>query len=179
VTAGHGHPDVDCLSHQCHCFWNAPATASPCSHLMFGLHKRSGSIDECQCLSFFPRGRIQWHPFASCILPCQTPFCQIAPLLLCVIWQQNVMKCWQEGWTSTATSPTYTSDVMGQHNKMGGSPYIWGMSQNTCSLSMCFAPQPLPPLTTGLPVLLCTSPLKTSLVTLHPEGHMVTIWLSS
>jgi len=30
------------------------------------------------------------------------------------------MEYWQEGSTSTATPPTFTSEVMGQHNKIGG-----------------------------------------------------------
>jgi hypothetical protein len=39
---------------------------------------------------FFPRGGLQWHTSAACALPCQTPFCQTAPLLLCVARQQNL-----------------------------------------------------------------------------------------
>lgn len=30
------------------------------------------------------------------------------------------MEYWCEGSTSSAISPTFTSDVMGQHNKLGG-----------------------------------------------------------
>jgi len=30
------------------------------------------------------------------------------------------MKYWQEGSTSTAIPPTPTSDILGQHNKIGG-----------------------------------------------------------
>lgn len=30
------------------------------------------------------------------------------------------MECWQEGSTSTGTQPTSASDVMDQHNKIGG-----------------------------------------------------------
>jgi hypothetical protein len=35
------------------------------------------------------------------------------------VWQQNLTDYWQEGSTSTAISPTSTSDVMAQHNKIG------------------------------------------------------------
>ena len=37
-----------------------------------------------------------------------------------VTQQQNVMGYWQEGSTFTAIPPTSTSDVMGQHHKIGG-----------------------------------------------------------
>ena len=59
-------------------------------------------------------------PFVSCRLPRQTPICQTAPLLPSVTWQQNVMECWQEGLTSTAIPPTFSADIMGQLNKIGG-----------------------------------------------------------
>ena len=51
-----------CLSgHCCHC-WNAPPTISLCSHLLFGLHKHSVSIKDCQWVPyFFLHGGIQWH----------------------------------------------------------------------------------------------------------------------
>ena len=42
------------------------------------------------------------------------------PLLLSVSWQQNLMEyCW-EGSTSTAIPPPSASDVVDQHNKIGG-----------------------------------------------------------
>jgi len=43
---------------------------------------------------------------------CQTPFCQIAPLLPSVAWQQNVGEYWWEGSTSTAKPPTSATDMM-------------------------------------------------------------------
>jgi hypothetical protein len=62
----------------------------------------------------FSNGVTQLHTFATYALSCQTPFCQTAPLLSSVAQQQNLMEyCW-EGSTSTA------SDIMGQHNKIGG-----------------------------------------------------------
>jgi len=36
------------------------------------------------------------------------------------MWQQHVMGYWWEGSTSTVISPTSTSDIVGQNNKMGG-----------------------------------------------------------
>ena len=62
-----------------------------CSHPLFGLLKCPASINECQQVQFFLHGGIQFHTFASYTLPCQTPFCQTAPLLPSVPWQQNVM----------------------------------------------------------------------------------------
>ena len=48
------------------------------------------------------------------------PLCQTAPLLPSVTWQQNATEYWWEGPASTATPPTSASNVMGQHNKIGG-----------------------------------------------------------
>ena len=58
---------------------------------------------------FFLHGGIQFHIFASCALPCQTPFCQTVPLLPSVTWHQHVTEYWREGSTSTATPPTLMS----------------------------------------------------------------------
>jgi hypothetical protein len=68
----------------------------------------------------FPHGENQLHTFVSYSFPCQTPFCQTAPLLSSVAWQQNLTEYCREGSTSTAISTTFTSDVVGQHNKIGG-----------------------------------------------------------
>jgi hypothetical protein len=65
--------------------------------------------------NFFPHGGIQLHTFVSYALPCQT-----APLLSSVARQQNLTEYWWEGSTSTAITTTFASDVMGQHNKIGG-----------------------------------------------------------
>ena len=48
------------------------------------------------------------------------PFCQTVPLLPSVTQQQDVTEYWWEGSVSTAIPPTSTSDIMGQHNKLGG-----------------------------------------------------------
>ena len=53
------------------------------------------------------------------VLLCQMPVCQTAPLLPPVTRQQNVIEYWKKASTSTAMPPTSTSDVVGQHNKMG------------------------------------------------------------
>jgi len=59
------------------------------------------------------------HPW-SLRTSCQTPFCQTALLLPSVTQQQHVTEYWWEGSISTAIPPTSTSDVMGQHHKIGG-----------------------------------------------------------
>jgi len=56
----------------------------------------------------------------SYTLPSQVSFCQTVPLLPSVTWQQNIMGYWWEGSTSTAIPPTFVSDIVGQHNKIGG-----------------------------------------------------------
>ena len=99
----------------CHHSLNAPPTASLRSHPLFGLHKYSASITECQWVPFFLHRGIHWHTFASHALPCQT-----APLLPSVTQQQNVTGYWWEGSTSTAIPPPLASDIMCQHNKTGG-----------------------------------------------------------
>ena len=76
------------------------------------------SIGKYQWGPLFPHGGIQFHPFASSALPCQTPFCQAAPLLPSTTRQQHVMGYRWEGSTSTAILPTSASGTMGQHNKM-------------------------------------------------------------
>ena len=48
------------------------------------------------------------------------PLCQTAPLLPSVTWQQNIMEYWWEGSTYPAVTPASVSDVVGQHNKIGG-----------------------------------------------------------
>ena len=122
----HSVTDVhDCLEHglsfhhQCHhhhhC-WNAPPITSLCSHSLFGLHKCSASVDECQCVPFFLHRQFKWHTIVSYLLPCHMPCCQTAPLLPSVTWQQNVVEYWWEGLTSTAIPPILpvsTSDAVG------------------------------------------------------------------
>ena len=98
--------NMACPSCCCHHCWNVPLTNSLCSHPLIGLQKHSASIDECQWVPFFLHGGIQFHTFASYSRPCQTALCQTAPLLPSVTWQQNVVESWQEGSTSTATTPT-------------------------------------------------------------------------
>jgi len=51
-------------------------------------------------------------------LPDQMLFCQSVPLWPSVTQQQNVTGYGQEGSASNAM-PTFTSEVMGQHNKIG------------------------------------------------------------
>jgi len=106
-------------SHHCHC-WNTVPTTSLCLHPLFGLHKHSASVYECQRVHFFLHVGIQFHTFVSRTLPCQMPFCQAAPLLPSVTWQENVMKYWWGGSTSTVTPPISISDAVSQHNKIGG-----------------------------------------------------------
>jgi len=61
---------------------------------------------------FFPHGGINFHAFAVYALPCQTPFCQTAPLLPSAKEQQNLMKYCQEVLASTFILPISASDVI-------------------------------------------------------------------
>ena len=77
-------------------------------------------VDEYQWVPFFPHGKTERHTFASYVLPCQISLCQTVHLLPSVTQQQQVTDCWQEGSAPIVIPPTAASDVMGQHNKIGG-----------------------------------------------------------
>lgn len=55
-----------------------------------------------QWVQFFSTWRNSIPPFFYTSFHVRLPFCQTAPLLLSVIWQQNGMEYWQKGSTSTA-----------------------------------------------------------------------------
>ena len=105
-------------------FVKMPLLQNPPPHCVHIHHSASIIIQQVSVnvkqLSFFPHEGIHLHPFVSYTLSCQTPFCQTAPLLPSVAQQQNVMKYFQEGSTSTAIPPTSASDIVGRHNKIGG-----------------------------------------------------------
>ena len=88
------------------------------THCLVSTNVPQASMNVNGC-HFFPHGGIQWHTFASSILSCQPPFCQTAPQLLSVIWQQHVMEYWWEGSTSTAIQSTSTSDIVSWDNEIG------------------------------------------------------------
>jgi len=67
----------------------------------------------------FLLGGIRFPTFASSALPCLMSFSQTTPLLPSVTGQQCVTEYWWEGSTSTAMLPTSTSDIAGQHSKIG------------------------------------------------------------
>ena len=102
------------VTHCCCCHhWNAPLTASLCSHPLIGLHKHSQS----QWVPFFSAWRISvTHLFFICT----SIFYQTASLLPSFTQQLNLMGYCQEGSTSTTISPTSTSDIEGQPHKIGG-----------------------------------------------------------
>jgi len=101
--------------HHHHC-WNAPPTASLCSHPLFGLQKSLATFMNVSG-AIFPHGGIQFHTFASCTLPCQMPFCQTATLLPSVTQQQNIIEYWRECSASTAMPSTTASNIVGPHRR--------------------------------------------------------------
>ena len=109
------------LSHCCQHCQNVSPINSLCSHPLFGLHKCSASINECQWVLFFSHVE---EVSSTCLLHIhfhsRWHFCQTAPLLPPVTQQQNVTEYWQEDSTSTAIPPTSTSDNLGQHNNIRG-----------------------------------------------------------
>ena len=133
-------PTVSQLLWWHHC-WNVPPTTSLCSHSQFGFHKHSASVSECQWVPFFAPGVIQFHTFASCTLSCQTPFSQAASLLPSVPQQQNWMWYCREGSISPTMPPTYSSDVMGQHSKIGGITFGTALKLPPTLLLRCMDPK--------------------------------------
>lgn len=139
--------DPSCQAHNNLHRWRWPALAITtaethhplhhCAHIhcLVSINIQQTSVNVSGC-HFFHHGGIQWHTFASYIPPCQVLFCQSAPLLLCVIWQQDAMGCWWEGSTSIVIPPKYISDVTGQHN-IGGITFgevILNMKSHMCGL---------------------------------------------
>lgn len=68
---------------------------------------------------FFLYGGTELHTFASCALPRQMSFCQIARQLISVAWQKHLTEYWWEGSTSNSIPPASSSDITSQHNKIG------------------------------------------------------------
>ena len=103
------------------CCWNTPHTASLCWRLLVSLHKHSASPNECQWVHFFfymgkfnDRALLHTH-FLVRHHSVRLPLC-------CHLSHGNKMKCNIDGKVQpfTAIPPTSASDVMGQHDKIGG-----------------------------------------------------------
>ena len=58
-------------------------------HCLVSKNVQQASMNVNGC-NFFSCGGIQWCTFASYALLYQIPFCQTAPLLPSVMWQQNI-----------------------------------------------------------------------------------------
>jgi len=82
--------NVTCLLRCCcHCC-SIPPTASLCLHPLFGFNELA-STEECHWMPFFSSwGTSVSHLCYKCS-SMSDPFCQTAPLLPSVTWQQNVM----------------------------------------------------------------------------------------
>ena len=115
--------NLACHSRHCCQCWNAPPIASLCSHPLFALLKCSASIGEWLWVPFFQHRGVLWHTFASYSLPCQMPFCQDCPsaAICCAATKWNgILIASFKLLATTALAPTSASDVVGQHNIMGG-----------------------------------------------------------
>ena len=89
----------------CHHCWNAEP---PLTVLTSTVWSPSVFINECQCVPLLPYGGIQFQPFASYALPCQTHFCQSAPLLPSITQQQHGMESQLVGRLSLSCHTTST-----------------------------------------------------------------------
>ena len=90
-----------------------------CAHIHYLVSRniQQASMNINECLYFHVE---EFSDIASHALLCQTPFCHSTPLLPSVTQKQHVMQCWWEGSAYTAITPISASDVVGQHNKIGG-----------------------------------------------------------
>jgi hypothetical protein len=61
--------NVACPSLRCRYCWNAPPTASLCSHPLFGLRKRLASVVEFQWVQLFPHGEFSDTPLLRTHFP--------------------------------------------------------------------------------------------------------------
>jgi len=123
---------MTCLPHSCCRCWNTPPTASLCSYLLFGLHKRSQqvcmNVTGCNlfCIEEFSN-----TPFFTCDSMCY----QTALLLPSVTQQQNITEHWQEDSTSRVILLPSVSDAMSQHSKTGSITFravlVWVCLQNS------------------------------------------------
>jgi hypothetical protein len=110
-----GLPGTWCVSHHHHHCRNELPTASLCSHPLFDLHKRSASVNECQCVhieEFNDTRLLRMH------FHVRHHFARL--LLCCSHMATKLTNYWQEGSSSTAIPPASTSKVVGQHIKIGG-----------------------------------------------------------
>ena len=96
---------------------------SHCAHiyclLSRSVHQMSMNVSGCHFIhteesNDSPLLHTHFHDRHQCVRH------HCAPVLPSVTRQQNGTEYWWEGSTSTAISPASTSDIMGQHNKMGG-----------------------------------------------------------
>ena len=91
-----------------------PYSAHNHSSLSNTVHQVLVNVNEC---IFFHLE--EFNSFVSYAILRLTSYCQVAPLLSSVTWQQNVTGYWWEGSTSTAIPPASVSVAAGQHHKIG------------------------------------------------------------
>ena len=93
---------------------------SRCAHIhclvCINIQQTSMNVNGCHFFSAW-RNSVTHLRFIL-TLPCQTQLCQSASLLPYIAQQQTAADLW-EGLTSTDIQPS-TSDIMSQHNKIGG-----------------------------------------------------------
>jgi len=112
--------NIACLSYRCHHCWNAPPTASLCSHPLSGLHKHSASIKECHWVPLFSAWRNSVTHFKCFICSSMSDAilseCPSAANCHTASTCNGILV---GGSASTAIPPTSTSGVVGLHIKMG------------------------------------------------------------
>ena len=83
-------------------------------HCLVSIKVQQVLINVSGC-HFFPHGRIQFHTFVSCALPCQRPFCQTAICHTATTYNRIFGRKVQ-----LLLPPASASDIVGQHNKIEG-----------------------------------------------------------
>ena len=106
----------------CHC-WNTSPTTSLYSYPLFSLHKISASVNLCQSVHFFSAWRksATYHCFI-CTSMWDAIESDCSSAAICHIETKcNGILVWRfHIYCHSTVSPTSASDVVDQHNKMGG-----------------------------------------------------------
>jgi len=104
----------------CHITLTTAETHHPpplCAHIhcLVSINVQEVAMNVSGC-HFFYMEEFSSTPLLQHTSMSDTPFVRLSP----VTQKQNITEYWWKGSTSIATSPASISDIMGQHNKIGG-----------------------------------------------------------
>jgi len=109
--------NVPCLSCCCCCCWNTPPPHCAHIHCLVSINVQQASTNVSGC-NFFCMEEFSDVPLLYTHFHVRHPSIRLP--LCCHLSHGNNMEYWWEGSPSTAIRPTFTSDILGQDNTMGG-----------------------------------------------------------